>query len=273
MGSTADFVAELDDADSSFLLTHVCDVLLWLEAQHRRRVIAEVLGQIVEAAHARLAEDANTRFSLVAHSLGTSVAEVALTALANGEGTFGAYSEKARQFQLAGYVALSNVSRVLNRRAGFYESTRLRPPAPGAHGIARRVVNVHHAIDPFCHAKRFSPSWEGSSYRDVRVEHVHQADVHAFEHYLKHPEVCGHIFWAALGNVSKKSISEAGATFRSTGTLDLQTAAKVEAFVASTEKDMQTLFAGSGKPAQLVGRMASRAWRTRKALKGLGVPG
>ena len=163
------------------------------------------------------------RFAVVAHSLGTTVAQDALFQLATAQWdndldtvatrrpALGAAAEPAgidgENFAevaagaranpdkpipvgLSALYLVSNTAPLLRQVAGDY--TLLQKD--GAFDCAR-VYNIHHAWDPvskICGGAVIGqprPGW-----KNIAVEHVHQANIHGFGHYLSHPAVHAPMF-------------------------------------------------------------------------------
>jgi hypothetical protein len=270
VADAADILEGLDDEEANFLVTNVCDVLLYLLPNVATMVDLLVQEQIV--AHVRQRWDRESQrdvtFSVVAHSLGTAVVHSALNSLAHGVGDLAPFALARKDFRIAGYVSLANVSGVLHG-VGAFGGTLVRPTFNGLPGYVQRFCNVHHAADPFVFPRRFSPPWE-DGYESVRVSHCYDLNVHAFEHYVRHPEVAGWIFRAIFGEkaVTKKDILAAGREFRAIEAAD---PAAVGALILNLERELTLAFTGEAPPRRLIRRAASLLWRNRERLSSLGV--
>lgn len=194
-----------------FFNTHVLDVLLYRFTNIGERIRVRVAKSIVDVL---APTDSGTHsFSIMAHSLGTSVIHDTLHAL---------YSHKKwredrvnKTFSPSGYQAshlilLANVSRVLqssSKGAKAYESK----VKPGSGGVCNRMLNIAHDFDPFAQVKPFSPGDKWLAGRKDKYEHVllnsvTQTNVHSLTHYLENPSVHVPILRAFT---SRKSITEA----------------------------------------------------------------
>lgn len=207
-----------DDEDANFVLTSICDVLLYRTAPAiRDHIHVNVQEQIVSAVreHWDGKGKRDTDFSVLAHSLGTAVMHDSMDRLSNGKGSQKGLSMGGKsKFKLNGWVSLANVSRVLyGGDPKFYTDTNVQPGR-----YVDRFVNVHHVVDPFVYPGRFNPKWP-KEYRNVAVDHLYNVNTHGYEHYLQNPLVAGYVFRAMFGEnmVSEASVIEKGKKFRKTG--------------------------------------------------------
>lgn len=192
----------LDSSDlDEFAWSHAADVLLYRGFSLIRERVKVAIA--TDLAHA-IAEaiEADDSWSVLAHSLGTSVLHDSLHALMTTPppGLPGAFDPQNAQAVLVMMVA--NVSRVLQTTPHVLE---LDPPdptvvAPGTPGAADRACqlyyNIAHELDPFLVVKPFDPlSWPDEQgvadgiYRRIPADHIHEANVHSLLHYLEHPAV------------------------------------------------------------------------------------
>ena len=135
---------------SSFVWTHAADVLLYrLSATVRERVKIHVARQIVEAVAEQYDEHDQSRWSVIAHSLGTAVAHDALDMLATGDVPgvpISAFDPAIEQAQAI--VMIANTSRVLETVADVYDSV-VQPGKAGQAGRnCLRFLNFRHFLDP-----------------------------------------------------------------------------------------------------------------------------
>lgn len=81
---------------------------------------------------------------------------------------------------------LSNTSRLLSRVDKDPYSSVVQPGES-----VRYFVNVEHELDPVCKFKAFHvPShWNRHRMLNIEVDHVHEINVHGYAHYLKRPAV------------------------------------------------------------------------------------
>jgi len=186
----------------------------------RLRVNALIASTIYEENKAAIdAGRSPPKFGLVAHSLGTTIAQDALHQLATGrwvaeqeslaaEVTQAATAAGLSQQQkkdLAGSLAssrpagtlavnlhglflISDTSPVL-KQSGYYSEMQ----TAGVYDC-HAVWSVNHEFDPISHVGgAFTGSWRPDR-RDVRVRHFHDRNIHAFAHYLSHPAVHCEVF-------------------------------------------------------------------------------
>jgi hypothetical protein len=187
----------------------------------RLRVNALIASTIYEENAAAIKERRSPpKFGLVAHSLGTTIAQDALYQLATGRwvaeqrslaaevaqaATKAGLSEQQKN-DLAGSLAssppagtlavnlhglflISDTSPVL-KQSGYYSEYQ---PTTGVYDC-HAVWSVNHEFDPISHVGgAFTGSWRPDR-RDVRIRHFHDKNIHAFAHYLSHPAVHCNIF-------------------------------------------------------------------------------
>ncbi len=81
---------------------------------------------------------------------------------------------------------VSNTSRLLHRTS---ESPYQSLVQPGK--IVRYFINVDHDLYPISKVKQFKipAAWNRSRAFNIKVDHIHQTNVHGYEHYLKRPAV------------------------------------------------------------------------------------
>jgi len=194
-----------------FFWTHAADVLLYRGSSLVREgikahVAAQIAAKLQELAGA---EGILPDWSVVAHSLGTIVVHDALDALwtAQISGVGNRFDPRNPGAQATLVMMVANVSRLLQTQPQAYVST-VMPGGPGAAvpGQANRFcgcrhyLSVRHALDPFTIPGRFRPEppdWPDSAtqagnpkpFLEIAVDHIHDPNVHAFEHYLAHPAV------------------------------------------------------------------------------------
>ncbi len=196
-------LGELIDKDT-FVTTHIVDVLLYRFARQTASAVRDsVRRQILDVLAGQDGSQGLT-WSVIAHSLGTSVIHDALhglysdTALA-ARGSLGAVTRPRA------VVMVANVSRVLQSDVRVYHSL-VRPGAPDDQHVARHFVNCRHEWDPFPAPRAFrpKPDWpsaeirEQGLFRQVDTNAIEQLNVHGFTHYLRNPKVHAAIFNALL---------------------------------------------------------------------------
>lgn len=183
----------LDGATSGdFAWTHAADVVLYLSRHVRNAVVASVAATIAQTIAAR--NDGTTKFHILAHSLGTSVATEAAAALANPIPAVG-WAGLPPGFRFGEVLMVANVSRLLQRReAKAYKSRLLPSPAPGPR-LATNYWNFAHRLDPIPRVRRFDfQTPAASGYLSfTNLDHFYEPNVHSLLHYLEHPLVHGPI--------------------------------------------------------------------------------
>jgi hypothetical protein len=180
-----DWMKELN-ANPNFIKTHVLDVAQWYFLGPKRDQIinalaSQLLGMNLKDTH------------IVAHSLGTSVAQKALQAV--GSGVYPGWSSKLGKVQSLHMVA--NVSRVLEDARipvhGGNSPSVVRPQlsAKDRDFFCLSYYSYHHVLDPFTLVKPFSPPpWQVDDFFDGAVRTTRGlTQVHDLEHYLAAPEV------------------------------------------------------------------------------------
>lgn len=174
-----------------FIATHVLDVILY-------RYIKQIAEQIRTylAEQFILAATSSSKWSIIAHSLGTAVTHDTLHALFthNIEG-----QALARHFRPTNLWMLANVSRVVSDDVDVYKSV-VKPTFDPGNGVVSEYFDVRHPYDPIPNVRAFhSKNGEATHWRQTvgnRYQHillpgsnVTQINVHDFDHYLKSPSV------------------------------------------------------------------------------------
>jgi len=208
LGLDAPLVATLDKLASStnkdtFINTHIVDVLLYRFAgltteSVRTAVIAPILAELQ-----KLDNTQPMRWSIIAHSLGTSVIHDALHELySQPPAKPGANLALVTRPTLVAMIA--NVSRVLETDVDVYLS-RVRPGNPDdPQAVCKYYLNARHVWDPIPQPKCFRPAAQWPSlgvralqphrYLNVEISEIEQVNVHDFNHYLRNPLVHVPIF-------------------------------------------------------------------------------
>jgi len=214
IGALTKWLKGAGELKGNFAWTHAADVLLYRGFRLvREAVCSNVANQIISVINKQHKDFGRSSWSVVAHSLGTAVLQATLARLGapnvNMPGVE-AFSSKNEQAQVIMMVA--NVSKVLelNTEQEPYDAYGkvdaagrfITPVAPGFSGQEGRLctyyVNVRHKLDPFTIPHMFDPAaWPDSAaaaakptrYVFKEVSHIHQANVHDFAHYFKHPDV------------------------------------------------------------------------------------
>jgi hypothetical protein len=183
-----------------FVKTHVLDVLLYRFVDTVGAAIRETLAaQITDVLHKAAAKGDEVRWSVIAHSLGTSVVHDTLHTLYSPDGPYQLPTAVNRVKVL---MMVANVSRVLENRALFGEAgdvyrSIVRPTLDKEKGACDYYVNVRHQWDPIPMPQRFNPAddWPdiesrlGKRYRYIPISAFASADIHGLEHYFGDPRV------------------------------------------------------------------------------------
>jgi hypothetical protein len=230
LDATGKFIVKLARAANSFekddfSRTHLLDVFLYRFAtQSRHTVRSKVADQILKRLDS-LDKTSLIRWSVVAHSLGTSVAHDTLHEMFSAPGKM-----QTRLGQLvvpSALVMLANVSRVLESDIDVYTSL-VAPGAPAdlARFAVRQYINAFHELDPIPAASPFEPvsTWPAPGVRDDglythrRISDLEDLDVHAAEHHLRNPCVYGPMFNAFFDArvMSREDIDKAYTKYRAT---------------------------------------------------------
>lgn len=239
VGSLVGWLKGAGKTDGNFIWSHAADVLLYrLSATVRQRVIVHVAKQIVEGVTRQYDEHQRSKWSVIAHSLGTAVAHDALDMLAVGNVPglpVSPFDPRVEQAQVIAMVA--NVSRVLEHGFDVYRSA-VQPGRAGQSGRSSlRFLNFRHFLDPFTIPRMFRPqNWPDAEtvaagrYEYVEVEHIHQVNVHDVCHYLRNPAAHIPLFRALAGErrITKQQEKDAIDAFKPFGAMSNEKAAKVK---------------------------------------------
>jgi hypothetical protein len=187
--------------ENNFFWSHVVDVLLYrFFTIKTSEVRARVLNQVVDKLTSEMQGGNPVEASVLAHSLGTSVAHDSLAYLGstpiNGSAAF-----LAKNFRFSNIFMVANVGRILETSPPVYQSV-VRPLSADAGGGAYcdRYYNFRHVFDPFPAVRAFKPAGWGGDYRCVEeIRHFHEFNVHDYLHYLDHPAVHIPIIKGLLG--------------------------------------------------------------------------
>lgn len=208
-----DRYGDLVGAESNgFVWTHILDVILYrFSTTLRMGIDVSVAEQIMKA----LSERPHQSWSVLAHSLGSSVAHNTLVSLYNT----GFTREDGTQIEPLNplesrcntLAMIANVSRVLQRDDAKVYETRVKPGSATAGRLCAYYLNIRHKLDPFTHVKPFDPDlWPDAAtfsrdrYQMIRPSHIHfeaveLPRVHDFDHYLLNPRVHVPLFRSLLG--------------------------------------------------------------------------
>jgi hypothetical protein len=180
----------------SFYWTHLVDILLWrLHPQIRNLVLSSLVSDFAAKAGTHLQDNAGRvpAFHVFAHSLGTSVAHglvqaLAADALLVGQAVPCGWAPP--QFRFGTLAMFANVAKLLECPGWPVYQGPLRPSSQALDGFAcHGYLSFEHVLDPFTRPAPFDPPWDAAGFRRIRVNHLHQANVHGFEHFLLNPQV------------------------------------------------------------------------------------
>lgn len=192
-----------------FFDTHVVDLLLYyLVPMVRERICSSIFNQIRTAL---LERDPTEPWSLIAHSMGTSVAhDVLQGAITHSWGALG-QAFPSGVIRLRFLAMLSNCSGLLERKRPIFpfpDPSNRNPwdvyssrvwPGDSNDALADYYLNITHALDPVAMPSPFAPksSWPGRAdptpaaglpaFIDVPLKVVTNLNVHSLEHYLADP--------------------------------------------------------------------------------------
>lgn len=217
-GISAPLVEELDKLASAtnretFINTHVVDVLMY-------RALRQVAGMVRESVRSQILEALTKRgnigalrWSIIAHSLGTSVVHDSLQGLYT-DSTVNAAANFTGVTRPTLLAMIANVSRVLEDGGNFdVYTSRVRPGADNKAGCLF-YLNARHEWDPFTQPKKFAPmsNWPSMEARarellvECQIRDIGQVNVHAIEHYLDNPLVHGPLFNSLHGLPARKGL-------------------------------------------------------------------
>lgn len=194
------------ETEKNFFWSHVVDVVLYrffpLVATPVR---LQVMKQITDKLSAAMRDGTVVQASVMAHSLGTSVAHDALAALGSTP-LDGSRAFMVGRFRFENIFMVANVGRILETTPHCYDSCVHPISRNAAAAYCARYYNFRHALDPFPAALPFEPPNWGSDYITParRLNHLHDFNVHGFEHYLVHPAVHIPIINGLFGRIITK---------------------------------------------------------------------
>lgn len=185
------FLRNASETEKNFFWSHVVDVVLYrffplIAVPVRLRVMSQMATALRDAS----VDGTIVNASVLAHSLGTAVAHDALSIL--GTTAFdGSEAFLARNFRFDNVFMVANVGRILETVNRCYDSC-VHPVTVNAEtAYCTRYYNFRHKLDPFPVLKAFAPDGWGSNFITPSgvIDHLHDFNVHGFEHYLDHPAV------------------------------------------------------------------------------------
>ena len=196
----------------SFVWTHILDVILYRFAHTiREGVDVRVARQLTD----KLSTTSHVTWSVIAHSLGTSVAHNVINSLYNTgfpnaeDGPIAPLDPLESRCTTLAMIA--NVSRVLQRSGAKVLETAVKPGSASSGRLCSFYLNCRHKLDPFTIPKPFEPDlWPDATtfsswrYQHIRPMHIHFESeqiprVHDLDHYVSNPRVHVPIFRTIMG--------------------------------------------------------------------------
>ena len=203
------------------------DVLLYCGFALVARTVRLRVNSIIATKIHRAVEDAGAgdppKFGVLAHSLGTAIAQDALYQLATGNWLAERSAVKVALPDLAGEDApdarfpaglhalflVADTSPLLHQAQALYSELRT---AAGSYDC-KSVCVISHDFDPICHVGgRFTgtpPAPRTSSATRIDVKHFHRETIHDLAHYLSHPGVHRPVFSALVPDFSLACANQA----------------------------------------------------------------
>lgn len=194
------------ETEKNFFWSHVVDVVLYrFFPLIATPVRLQVMKQITEKLAASMRNGTVVQASVMAHSLGTAVTHDALALL--GSTAFdGSQAFMVGRFRFENIFMVANVGRILETTPRCYDSCVHPISRNPAAAYCARYYNFRHALDPFPAVRPFEPANWGSDFMTPaqRPNHLHDFNVHGFEHYLEHPAVHIPIINGMFGRIVSK---------------------------------------------------------------------
>lgn len=188
-------------ADAAFFYTHVLDLLwYWGNSLIQGKIVADVAEQLLTAISEHYGKPGHT-FSIVAHSMGTSVVHKVLQALwtqpeYDGRLEAGRSLSAVLKFRLL--MQISNTSFVLSADATGHYRTLVKPSSIANRGVCATMANVSNQFDLISETVPFDPprdewldahSQIDDCYLDILTRRLTAPNVHAITHYFQNPLV------------------------------------------------------------------------------------
>lgn len=183
--------------EDNFFTTHLMDVLLYrfdpLVADEIRDHVAERMLHVIRN------RPAGTKVSVLAHSLGTSIAHDAINVIYHPPQVHAKPKLTTGNFRFHAIIQLANNSRALESKWSAYNSF-VRPgikDSDGGQYVATRMLSASHKYDPLAALRGFNPidNWPNAeTVKEKRMVLVNPSiiqhwNVHDFSHYLNDPRV------------------------------------------------------------------------------------
>ncbi|WP_138438966.1 hypothetical protein [Marinobacter alexandrii] len=207
MKSGADFFNELhekalttkgEDSRKQFLRTHVMDLLFFYTIPSVTDAVITYVGrQCLDIINQELDQNGDATFSVLGHSLGTSVVEKTLKAMFNEgiEQQHGSIDTLKGDFKFQSVSLIANASFTLARaddEESFYINSNFKPGGDSG-AICQTLLNLNHKFDPVGQFRPFHPptQWlhpdDGHCYVPVELSRLSSTQIHSINHYLRDP--------------------------------------------------------------------------------------
>jgi hypothetical protein len=210
--SAANRLVELADAGTrdDFLRTHALDVVMYrFMKQISERAANSVRLQVLTRLQA-FPENDRPSWSILAHSLGTSVVNDALHAMFTQTADGSVLGDRMKPDFV---FMVANVAKLLWNKGGDFYSSVVRPHTVDSLGVCWKYCNFSHELDPFPRVDEFDPPqrWfpEGTTPAQrpiflsdgppIPARDVRDVNVHGLTHYLSHPFVNSEIINTLAG--------------------------------------------------------------------------
>lgn len=192
--------------EKNFFWSHAVDVVLYRFFQLVSvPVRLQVMTQIVNTLRSSMRDGTVVSASVMSHSLGTSVTHDALAYL--GTTAFdGSEAFMVGRFQFENIFMVANVGRALETTQLCYDSCVHPQSVKPETACCTRYYNFRHRFDPFPVVRCFKPQGWGEDFITPaeELDHLHEFNVHGFEHYLDHPAVHIPIINGTFGRIVSK---------------------------------------------------------------------
>lgn len=183
--------------EDNFFATHLMDVLLYrfdsLVADEIRDHVCERMLHVIRN------RPAGTKVSILAHSLGTSIAHDAINVMYHPPQGHPKAKLTTGNFRFHAIIQLANVSRALETKWSAFNSFVQPGVADSGDGqyATTRMLSASHKFDPLTALRGFTPidNWPNAeTVKEKRVvlatpSIIRHWNVHDFSHYLNDPRV------------------------------------------------------------------------------------
>ena len=187
--------ASAAQAEANWKYTHLMDLLLFVGSPTIQNRLVTYIGQQIAAIIAEHYED---HISLIAHSMGTAIANKAIKAYFNEsiKSPGGNILTPQGNFVFESVTMVANTSYTLSRKKKEHYKGIVRPSLFSGEGCCYKWFNVNHRFDPvgqFLPFKPDGPDWldpiissKGWN-RDIELSKVSSKNIHSINHYFRDP--------------------------------------------------------------------------------------